>query len=1384
MASLTDKFAKSVQKNAVAQKPVSITRPPVPVKQPTLNKSTVIPGKKALSMPPPGNPGQPRATSAVDVLRKARQDSEQNRQALGGTIRGAVGGILGGIGRSAKDAVREEISRWAEQGPVASVSLPFRAVGGAIKGTEKLVRENIIQPAGRGAVTLVGSPLVSLVAPNFEQVPLQPRGPAQQYLLGKEPIQPTGRQLSESQQTAQTLGFTPEASRLLGPAAVIGSAALDVLPDPGDLAKGSVKRGVREAAEGAAERGAREAVESVVENAGKKAIKKIDNKAAKEIGQAELPLGPIRRNLDEVVEAAPTPRVEVARPPARLLDEATPIARTVDEVVPNVVARLPEEIRQIVPKVVKGQKEIPLNFSNDIDRALYELGQNATAEVVQPYLDFVVKNLNIPEGEALRLGRRVVSEVTALSNKSGDQAISIPTVFERTLKSSVPTQPVRPGGKNVIVTPAAMRAAQAGKKAALPPTGNTVTRGSSPLSEARRIVTTEPERPGAKKRLGDFIANVRTSFIQEYFPVRRAEKQLRQARGEAMPQIDTAKRLELQAGAQGKAENDLLSFKEEVVDNISDVAEDFNAYLFLKRTESRLRFDPEFKKVGTWTPEKVAEALQERRRAVGDEVFQRIEATANGPYQEVMDRALRLQVQSGRMTPSAYDAIKASNDFYAPFKVLKYLEQGGDLAGTGRGVATSAQLTKRIQGIKDDDFAVGDFLQQSAQQIYRSRILAEKQTRMRALEELADIDETGQFFRRVPAEKTAPSGREVVKYLSNGKMVGLEMPSDIAQAVSTFAPAQTDLFKKVLGASRTLLRGGATTFNLGFQPVNLLFADLPTTALFSRYGVRRPQDLVRFPLDFVQALGSSLKSNFGTPDQLYRDWLSSGAASSTIQRELTPGAFRGYLDLPPKTARERATRAAKTVLDSVPKLANSIEEAGKLLGFKRALREEGIDLRRLDNLSPAERERELERMIYEVRNYSGSPDFARSGTAKEMNLLFMFFNARVQGLARDSKRLLGRTGGKEAGATWARLSAGVGIPAATLMLYNLQPENYDDYQQIPQWERDNYFMIPRGVTFTDEATGREVREYWRIPKRESVKLFSNLIESAITSFQKKDPQGLKDFAASFLENISPVNIEGDGLIERGQSAIGSLNPLLKVPIEQITNTNLFRKSDLVPQKFASPGDRTLEFAQGTPNAVRGLAEQAAKIFGKDSIFASPLRLQSILEGFTAGGITQFLPRDAEEGRSKLTALPIISRFMRSGTVNEEDFWKAYSEAAAQQQTERRQNTVQLQSDIELLPTLTKEERVQLLTERAAQDPDYLDRMAEEANKKLTGWTSQDTAIQALGVQNGERARFIIYLLREAPDAESRSSLLSDLATKKILTDEVLNQIADQAATEK
>jgi hypothetical protein len=345
--------------------------------------------------------------------------------------------------------------------------------------------------------------------------------------------------------------------------------------------------------------------------------------------------------------------------------------------------------------------------------------------------------------------------------------------------------------------------------------------------------------------------------------------------------------------------------------------------------------------------------------------------------------------------------------------------------------------------------------------------------------------------------REARKGYEIVKYHKDGKVQALEVTRDIARAIQGLTPGSSSLLVRTMQMAAMPLKLGATGMNAAFQPVNLLFADLPRAAFVSRYGIRNMKDLFKFPADYLYSFFTAVKGNFGHPNDLYKQLLDGGALNSTIQRELTPGVFD-------PTSFQKSF-GKKYVLEALPRLANAIEETGKTVGFKRALR-----LDEIAKMGPDQADEAIKRIVTEVRNFSGSPDFLRRGQAAagsniaNLNLLFMFFNARIQGSASDLARLTGKAegGGRAAAMAWKRMSAAVGAPALTLAVYNHLPWNREDYDKVPLWERENYFMIPRfdrwgrAQYFTNDQ-GERIRDYWRIPKREITGLYGNMIEAGV-----------------------------------------------------------------------------------------------------------------------------------------------------------------------------------------------------------------------------------------------------------------------------------------------
>ncbi len=867
------------------------------------------------------------------------------------------------------------------------------------------------------------------------------------------------------------------------------------------------------------------------------------------------------------------------------------------------------------------------------------------------------------------------------------------------------------------------------------------------LKEVERTTQSAQRGPSVVSRLSSVPERFQTALTSQFTPLRTLEAKLYGDR--KISGIDMARKFEQVAGAPGKAQADIIEFRQSVVDPIRQHADDFNSYLFLRRVADRLASDPDRKRVASWTPERAEQGLAELKAKVGDEVMARIEAQGK-VYQTEMRKALRLQVESGRMSEDLYKSIVDSSDFYAPFKVLKYIEEGDGIAGSGRNIATTRDLTKKITGIDSEDFQIGNILQSSAEQIVRSRILAEKNLKMLELDKLADLDVTGTLIKRVEAGTRAQQGYEQVRFYKDGEPAILEVQKPVAQAVQGLNKAQTSALAKVMMIAAKPMRLGATSANAGFQVVNLVFADLPRSALISRYGVRSPLDVVRFPLDWTYAAFTSFKGNFGKPNDLYMEWLKSGAANSTIQRELTPESFKPSLGLG-----KGPRHLAKSVIDTIPKFANAIEETTKILGLKRGLRIENIK-----NLTGDEQKRSIERIVTEIRNYSGSPDFSRRGTeTKNLNLLAMFLNARIQGTAADISRLAGRTGKKDAAIGWGRLGIAVGIPTTVLALINSLPEYKDDYEKVPEWERANYWMIPRESFFINEDTDERVRDYWRVPKREIVKMFANTIESGITFAQNKEPKAVGKWAVQMIENLSPVGIEGKNVTERLESVVGGLNPAIKIPVEVATGRDTFRRRQIVPEymKKAEPAE---QYRGSTPKQYVEIGRRLG---------VSPLMAEHVAEGATGGGLGQFSVRQPQPGRSPLGQYPIVRRFVRSGSLASDAGMGERVEQAERdestQQVVRRRKAMTLLSGWRGVPDGEVQSRIR---EIAKSDPKLAAKVADIRHEQQRGLTSVDRQIAALGIESGERERFIRGELSRMKTQNERNAFIEDLKRKGLL----------------
>ena len=916
----------------------------------------------------------------------------------------------------------------------------------------------------------------------------------------------------------------------------------------------------------------------------------------------------------------------------------------------------------------------------------------------------------------------------------------------------------------------------------------TLNQAPTQLDEALRIVSGVEQTPKKSllEKVKELPKKLQVQYVSEFTPLTDLEEAVYASKGWSLKDIIAKTRkiplgrsFEQIAGAQGKAEAAIWEFREKVIKPVKDRIDLFNAYIFLRRTQNRLLTDPEKRKVGYWTLERVDTALKQLEAQIGADGIQLFNQQAK-KHQQMMDMALKFQVASGRMSKETYNKIKELNDFYAPFQVLTGLDEAAQTAGLGRKIDDVQNLTKRIVGLEHENFQLKDIMKESAAQLAKSIILAEKNMKMLKLDELAKLDTDEMFLRRIRVTHFYPiedkktgeiigrglafgerprPGFKVVEYFKDGVKTALEVPEDVARAIEGLNPVQADLVSKSMLMSKTIFRAGVTTFNLAFQVRNLLFADLPRLALVSEYGIRSPKDIIPFIHTWIYSLATAFKGNFGKPNDLYLQFMRSPAFNTTIQRFLTPETFRVTLGI-----EKESKGIVGTILDTAEKISNAIEETSKIAGFKR-----GLEIEKFAAASPFAQRRIMEKIAFEVRNYAGSPDFFRKGTASAgLNLLFMFFNARIQGTAADLSRLFGKQGAGVAARAWTKLTTAVALPATALAFWNTLGPYSKDYDTIPEWEKSNYFIIFNGRRIINED-GVEVADAWRIPKREIVQMISNSIENFVRFLVKKDPERAKEIAMGILENISPVNLDGKTPVQRIESIISSMNPMIRFPIEVATGRNLFQHRPVIPQ-----------YMQGAKPSEQYRTTTAKPIIaiGK-ALGVSPLWIEQLISSFTGTGIIQYMPREMKMERGSLAKSPIGRIFVRSGGVEEPPEIREALEQAQQEDVTQRVKRKRAVEEIMRrwnANNVSDDGRLREIAEIARQDMELAKKLLEAHKRKQLGMTYTEVAARGLGAKSGARAQFVQQILSGVTDPAERREQILDLYTKGIITADVLRQI--------
>jgi hypothetical protein len=459
------------------------------------------------------------------------------------------------------------------------------------------------------------------------------------------------------------------------------------------------------------------------------------------------------------------------------------------------------------------------------------------------------------------------------------------------------------------------------------------------------------------------------------------------------------------------------------------------------------------------------------------------------------------------------------------------------------------------------------------------------------------------------------SGPNEAIFYDKGKPYLFELDPELAKTITGISHTDINFMVQAMAFPAKLLRAGATTFSPEFAIRNPI-RDQLTSFIQSKYGYVPGIDFTR---GLFHILGKT---------ELYQQFNASGAGYSNLvsmDRQYLKKNLR-------QLVRGRAKGVVRNPLEALRVFSELTEESTRVGEFAKALKKEGKGLDGLLKAGFAGKEVNL--------------DFSNQGraTAKALNLISAFWNARLEGIAK-----MGRSFKDHPFRTSYKAFLGVTLP--TLILWAIQKDD-EFYQELPPWRKVLFWNI---VIHNDDGSLNTIIP---IPKPfEWGILFGSIPEEALNWAYTKDPEGMKKAAEQLLKTLDVAPI-----------------PTGAIPImEWWGNKSWFFDRPIVPRDKEIL-DPSLQYGPSTHETTKLVSKMMEKVPGLKSV-ASAAKLENLIRGYTASfGNTALEGTDwileavgvvdkPPEPKWKLTDYPMLRafrvRFPSSNSASIRRFYDTY-----------------------------------------------------------------------------------------------------------------------------
>lgn len=533
----------------------------------------------------------------------------------------------------------------------------------------------------------------------------------------------------------------------------------------------------------------------------------------------------------------------------------------------------------------------------------------------------------------------------------------------------------------------------------------------------------------------------------------------------------------------------------------------------------------------------------------GNERFQKA-AVEIYKYQDYL---LQMLVKEGMLTAKAYHTMRKMYPHYIPF--FRDMSDAGmqSFLSGGKGFIDVSSPVKRFKGSTRDIIDPLESIIKNTFQFYNT---IERNHVGRTFAKLADKNGVGQIVERVHGNKAKTDN--TFNVWENGEKVTYETTPELIQTMRMLDKEQSNMVVKILSYPASWLRAGAT-----LSPEFILrnpVRDMIGASIYSKHGF--------IPVvDTFKGLALFLKKG-----ELYWEYMKSGAAHAamvSLDRDYLGGQLRDIMNRDSKV-----TKLIKNPLELLRAMSEATEMATRLAEYDNARKGYtglGSRLFGKDRKPLTAREAALESRDITL-------DFSRRGThTKRLNQITAFFNATLQGADK-----MARAFKEDPRGMTVKTMLYITLPSVLLWYMNKDNERY---QELPQWEKDTFWIIP----------GKE--NMYRIPKPfEAGVLFGTSFERMLQYFDdaknNRKSVGFKGYGERVMDSLAP------GLIPTGAIPV----------LEYMTNYSFFRQRSIIPQ---SQENLPAHLQYGANSS------EVAKFVG-DKINVSPYMVDNTIRGLGGG----------------------------------------------------------------------------------------------------------------------------------------------------------------------